>query len=192
MVEEKKQEIKEKKVEETKKPVEQPKEKVEEKKTEDKKKPEKKKEVPKIEKKDHAVVNAKDLRISTKHSIAICNMIKGKSFEEASKMLNEVLSKKRAVPMKGEIPHRKGMMSGRYPEKASEVFIKLIRSLAANSNINQMENPYIKMAKANIASRPYRRFGSQRFKRTNVYLESRERKQKPEKPEKKPVKEDKK
>ena len=43
MVEEKKQEIKEKKVEETKKPVEQPKEKVEEKKTEDKKKPEKKK-----------------------------------------------------------------------------------------------------------------------------------------------------
>jgi len=54
------------------------------------------------------VVNGKDLPISTKHSIAICNFIRGKKIEESVAKLNEVLNFKRALPMKGEIPHRKG------------------------------------------------------------------------------------
>ena len=156
------------------------KKKVEEKKVEEKpaKAPEKKEE----KKKEEAIAKGSDLNISPKHSIAICRFIKGKNIDKAMEQIAQITIKKRAIPMKGEIPHRKGMESGRYPVKAAKVFIKLLKSLAANSSVNGLENPYIHTAKADRASRPYRRFGSRRFKRTNVLLIAKERKQaKPQK-----------
>ena len=130
----------------------------------------------KVVKKDKAVVNAKDLPISTKHCMAICRFIKGKTIEQAVKDLEQVIVKRKAVPMKGEIPHRKGMRGGRYPIKASKIFIKLLKSLNANSAVNGMDNVYISSAIPNIASKPHKRSGSQRFKRTHIYLEAKERK----------------
>jgi ribosomal protein uL22 len=139
----------------------------------------KEKKVEKV-RKDKAVIRGKDLPVSTKHAVAICRFIKGRGIEEAVSNLNEVVEKKRAVPMKGELPHRKGkgMERGRYPMKACKIFIKLLKNLAANSSMNGLEEPYIFVAKADKASRPYRRFGSRRFKRTHVYLETREREKK--------------
>jgi len=155
--EEKKEEIKE----ETKEKKE---EKTKEKKTE--KKSEKK------VKRTEAVVYGKDLPISTKHCIAICNFIKGKKIDEAVHLLGEVLTMKKAVPMKGEIPHRKGrIMSGRYPINAIKGFVKLLKQLAANATVNELELEKVKIeCKADRASRPYRRFGNKRFKRTHVML----------------------
>ena len=77
-----------------------------------------------------------------------------------------------AVPMRGEIPHRKGkIMSGRYPVKAAKEFIKLLKSLKTNALMNELElEKYKIFCKANIASRPYRRFGKGRFKRTHVEI----------------------
>ena len=89
--------------------------------------------------------------------------------------LEEVSSKKRAVPMKGEIPHRKGMMSGRYPKKAAQHFIKLLKSLSGNVNVNELENPIITEAVANIGLRPYGRFGRVRRKRTHVKIIAKEK-----------------
>jgi hypothetical protein len=51
-----------------------------------------------------------------------------------------------------------------------------LKSLAANCNINGIEEPYIDTAKANKATRPYRRFGQKKFKRTHVYLVAKEKK----------------
>ena len=148
--------------------------KAEEKKDEEKKqKKEGKKEIPR---KDKAIAHGDDLPISTKHAIAICNFIKGKKPEQAMAELEQVIKMKKIIPMKGEIPHRKGMMSGRYPVNASKVFINLLKSLIGNSNINGLEEPVIVIARADRASRPHRRFGSMRFKRTNVLLETRESK----------------
>lgn len=123
-------------------------------------------------KKNFAVVNASDLPISTKHSKAICKFIKGKKIEDAISDLEQVLALKKAVPMKGEIAHQKGkgMMSGRFPKKASENFIKLLKSLSANSINNEVENPVIVEAISNIGSRPYGRFGRTRMKRTHVKI----------------------
>ena len=85
--------------------------------------------------------------------------------------------KKKAVPMKGEIPHRKGkMMSGRYPKKASENFIKLLKSLEANARNHDVDEPVIVEAIANKAQRPYSRFGRWQKKRTHVMIKARERK----------------
>jgi len=141
-------------------------------KKEDKKEKKEKKEEVKKPKKTEAVVNGKSLPISTKYGVAICDYIKGKSVDEAISMLELVLNYKKAVPMKGEIAHRKGrIMSGKYPIKAAQEFIKLLKSLKANAIVNELEiEKYVLFCKADVAPRPYRRFGRTRFKRTHVSL----------------------
>ena len=94
-------------------------------------------------KKTEAVVNITSLPISTKHSTFVCKFIKGKKIEDAIKDLEKVVLLKKPVPMKGEIPHRKGMMSGRYPKKTAEHFIKFLNVLSANANVNGLENTII-------------------------------------------------
>jgi large subunit ribosomal protein L22 len=163
---------KEKPVKEPEKEGEKPKEKLaKEEKTE-------KKPVQEKPKKTEAVVNAHNLPISTKYSAAICRFIKNKKIEDAIADLEQVLVLKKAVPMKGEIPHRKGkgIMSGRFPKKATQNFIRLLKSLSANANHNGLENPILVEAVANIGSRPYGKFGRVRKKRTHVKIKVKEEK----------------
>ena len=81
------------------------------------------------------------------------------------------MNKKVPVPMKGEIPHKKGIMSGRYPVNAAERILKLLRSLKSNAIVNELELEKCKLSCiANLASRPYKRFGRGRLKRTNITL----------------------
>ena len=142
---------------------------------EDKKKLPQKKAV----KKDDVAVNAKGLHISTKYAIELCKFVKGKKIDRAIEDLELVIVKKKSVPMKGEIPHRKGpggrgSGSGRYPKKASESFIMLLKSLRANANNHEVDDPVITEAVANIAQRPFAR-GGRRRKRTHVTIKARER-----------------
>lgn len=137
--------------------------------------PEKKKEKKEIIKKTEACVNGKDLGISMKTSRDICKFINGKTIEKSLFELEEILLHKRALPMKGEIPHRRGnIMSGRYPENAIKEIIKLLKSLRANAYINNMDNPVISEAIANKASTPHRKAG-RRFKRTHVSIKVKEK-----------------
>lgn len=125
----------------------------------------------KIAKKTEAIVNGKDLSASPKHAIALCNFIKGKEIDKAILELEEVVRQKRAIPMRGEIPHRRGMMSGRYPTKAAGFFIKLLKSLKSNAMVNEMELEKYKIhAISNLAPRPFRRFGQGKFKRCHVTI----------------------
>jgi large subunit ribosomal protein L22 len=152
-------------------PLKKTEEKLQEKKEEkaDKKKSEKKVDIPK---KTEAIINGKSLPISTKKSVAICKFISGKKLHKAIFDLEQVLTHKKVVPMKGEIPHQKGegISSGRYPKKASEYFINLLKSLQANANVNGLEEPRIVEAIANLASRPYGKFGRVKKKRTHVQI----------------------
>jgi large subunit ribosomal protein L22 len=134
----------------------------------------KEKEAPKKErpKKSEAFVSISNLPISTKHAKAVCKFIKNKKIPEAIADLEQVLKFKKSIPMKGEIPHRKGkgMMSGRFVSKTTETFIRLLKSLSANANYNGLEDPVIVEAIANIGARPYGRFGWVRKKRTHVKI----------------------
>ena len=123
-------------------------------------------------KKTEAVVNGRDVRISNKHAIAICKFIKNKNIEEAIKKLEEVEKMKIAIPMQGEIPHRKGkIMSGRYPINAVKVFLMLLKSLKANAINNELELEKVKLASiTNVASRPMKRFGQGKHKRAHVQI----------------------
>lgn len=149
----------------------------------------KSKKVVKKIKKTEAVVRGLNLHMSTKQAAAICKFIKRKEIKIAMQDLREVLRLKKAVPMKGEIPHRKGkIMSGRYPQRASKIFIDLLNTLSANSEVNGLEVPLISEAIANIASRPYGKFGSIRKKRSHVTLIAREKNYNKNKMEKEKIK----
>ena len=122
-------------------------------------------------KKTEAVVNGRDLRVSTKHAVAVCNFIRNKNVDYSISQLEKVAKIKLAIPMKGEIPHRKGMMSGRYPKKTVSEFIKLLKSLRSNAINNNIELEKTKIfCMANMASRPHKRFGQGRHKRSHVQI----------------------
>ncbi len=146
---------------------------------EDKKdtKDKKKKEEPKIPKKDEAIAKGQALHISKKQAMYICKFIKNKPIDTATADLEQVIKLKKVIPFKGEIPHRKGkgIMSGRYPVKASKLFINILKSLKGNVMVNQMEleKTRITLASASWASRPMRT-GRRQGKRTNVLLKATE------------------
>ena len=120
-----------------------------------------------------ATARGNDMKISLKQSMAICDFIKRKQIDVAIKELEEVTRMKRAIPMKGEIPHRKGGFPGRYPIKAAQVFIKILKSLSANASAKGMDTEKIKLfASANKASRPHRsgKYSGRKFKRTHIFV----------------------
>jgi large subunit ribosomal protein L22 len=119
---------------------------------------------------DSAVIRT-TLPVSMKQSMSIINFIKGKSVGDALEMLEKVIKMKIAVPMKGEIPHRKGIGSGRYPIKAAEMFIKLLKGISSNASHLGVEGNLVIRGKANIAPRSMRpgRF-RHKFKRVHVEL----------------------
>lgn len=122
-------------------------------------------------KKDFATVQAKSLPISTKIAASVCNFIRYKPIKAVISDLEEVVKLKKSVPMKGEIPHRKGkIMSGRFPKKAAEHFLIIVKSLQANANNFDIDEPIISKAMANMASRPFARGGRARRKATHVTL----------------------
>lgn len=132
-----------------------------------------------IVKKEEGIANGINLSISKKHSMYICSFIKNKNIDAAIHDLENVMKYKIAVPFKGEIPHRKGMHSGRYPINASQVFISLLKGLKGNAVVNgfDLDRTIITEASASWASRPAKSQG-RRAKRTHVILKAREIKDK--------------
>jgi ribosomal protein L22 len=154
-------------------------EKTPETKTDDKESPDKKQaekktkkeEKPKVRKYE-AIAKGENLHASKKQCMYICSFIKNKKIDTAISDLEQVTKMKKAVPFKGEIPHRKGnIMSGRYPVKASKLFITMLKGLKGNAIVNgmELEDTKIKTASASWARRPMRS-GNRQAKRTNVLL----------------------
>ena len=160
------------------------------KKPEDKKTKEDKKEIKKPSKKikkEEVYVNAKSVPVSTKYAIEICKFIKGKRIGDAIIDLQQVALLKKAVPMKGEYAHKKGkgMSGGKYPQRASQHFIVLLKSLAGNATNHEILEPIIVEARVNWAPAPMGRFGRVKRKRTHITLKAIEMKIKENKKEKK-------
>ena len=82
------------------------------------------------------------LPISLKHSIEICDFIRGKKLQTAKKILEDVIAKKRAIPFKRFTEgsgHKKGISSGKYPVKASREILKLLNSVEANAKDKNLD-----------------------------------------------------
>ncbi len=171
------------------KPVE---EKIEDKKPNETKTEEKPAKPQKKVKKDLVVVNARSVPVSTKYAIAICRFIKNKTPDKAVEELEQVVVLKKSIPMRGEIPHRKGPSkagsgSGRFPQKAAKEFINLVKSLKSNAENHDLEEPVIVEAIANFAHRPWGRGGKLK-KRTHIALKAKSRNKLKKKTEKKTTK----
>ena len=93
----------------------------------------------KIEGDEVARAKANELPISPKHAIEIAAFLKGKTTREAIEYLEDVVALKKAIPFKRfnrNVAHKKGLDkwdAGRYPVKASEGYLKLLRSVEKNA-----------------------------------------------------------
>ncbi len=128
----------------------------------------------KIEQKDSAIVNGYSVKISPKQSKYICRMISRKSITRAKEMLENVIKGKLPVKMVMlEVPHQKGkgISGAKYPKEAAKAILLLVKQLEANSIVNGIESPLIKIAMSNRASEPAKR-GGRHGKRTHIYLEA--------------------
>ncbi|WP_224268245.1 MULTISPECIES: 50S ribosomal protein L22 [Haloprofundus] len=78
--------------------------------------------------------------ISLKHSKAIARAIKGKRVDDAESYLQDVIDEKQSVPFKQHnsgVGHKgdiDGWDAGRYPNKASKDFLKLLENARNNAN----------------------------------------------------------
>jgi large subunit ribosomal protein L22 len=78
--------------------------------------------------------------ISLKHSKAVAREIKGATVADAEAYLESVIDGEQSVPFRqhnGGVGHRSdidGWDAGRYPEKASEDFLKLIENVRNNAS----------------------------------------------------------
>jgi len=87
-------------------------------------------------KENSAKALGKNLGISTKQSINICNFVRGKSVKKAKEMLQKVSEKKMAVPFTRfnmDMGHKTGIGPGRYPIKASLEILAVIAQAEANA-----------------------------------------------------------
>lgn len=115
------------------------------------------------------------LSISTKTSVEVASFIKGKQIDKAIAYLEQVVVAKKAIPFKKrvkDIPHRKGMRTGRFPKKVSEHFIKLLNGLKSNAqdrgfDTSKMIIVHAVAQKGTIVSH----YGRRRTERKNTHIE---------------------
>ena len=84
----------------------------------------------------------RDLPISPKFSREICGMIRGMKVEEAVNALGDVISLRKAVPLKRynkRVSHKKGTGPGRYPVKAAEAILSVIESAVSNAEYKGLD-----------------------------------------------------
>lgn len=124
----------------------------------------------------------KSLPISFKQSIEICDFIRNKNIGYAKNVLSRVIEHKQAIPFKrfnDNMGHKKSIMAGRYPKRASIEILNLVNSVEANAQFKGLNtaNLVITHITANTASKVMH-FGRKRSrlsKRTNVEIIVREK-----------------
>ncbi|PWB52572.1 MAG: 50S ribosomal protein L22 [Candidatus Methanoperedenaceae archaeon] len=85
----------------------------------------------------------KELHISRKQAHEIATAIKGMKLDTAREFLENVAALKQAVPYKRytrNIPHRRGMCSGRYPQKAAKEILCIVKNAESNATYKGLDS----------------------------------------------------
>ncbi len=91
----------------------------------------------------------KELHISKKHAHEISTAIKGMKVDDAREFLEDVSVLKQAVPYKRykrNIPHRKGMCTGRYPQKAAKDFLRVLKNAENNARYKGLDSDNLRIS----------------------------------------------
>lgn len=118
----------------------------------------------------------RDLPISTKQSIEICNYIRGDKIGRAKAKLADAMNGRLAIPFKRftkDMGHKKNMAAGKYPKNACNRILDTIASAEANARSKGLnaDNLIIKSIVANKAARPYRYGRRRRVKMKRTHIE---------------------
>lgn len=84
----------------------------------------------------------KELHISRKHAHEIVTAIKGMKLDSAQEFLENVVALKQAVPFKRytrNISHKKGMCTGRYPQKAAKEILRIVKNAQSNATYKGLD-----------------------------------------------------
>ena len=84
----------------------------------------------------------KEMPISPKFAREVAGMIRGMKVETARKALEDVIAKKRPVPLKRynkRVSHKAGVGPGRYPVKAAKHILAVLNSAASNAEFKGLE-----------------------------------------------------
>jgi large subunit ribosomal protein L22 len=96
-----------------------------------------------------AMAYGKELRISPKHAIELCRVLRGMPLNAAKEYLEAVQAQKQAVPFlrhNKKLAHRKGARgSGQYPVKAAREILKILRNAEANATYKGLDLDKIKI-----------------------------------------------
>jgi large subunit ribosomal protein L22 len=93
----------------------------------------------------------RDLNISFKHAIVICDKLRGMPITQAMNLLQGVVSLKQTIPFrrfnKG-VGHKKGLGKdkiGKYPKKAANEILKVLKNLETNSEYKGLDPEKLKI-----------------------------------------------
>jgi large subunit ribosomal protein L22 len=91
-----------------------------------------------------------ELRISPKHSLEICNALRGLKLEAAKEYMEEVVKLKRPVPFKRYkkyVSHRRGegFGPGRYPQRAAKEILRLLESVEHNAEYGGLDTENVRI-----------------------------------------------
>ncbi|MEM4336726.1 MAG: 50S ribosomal protein L22 [Candidatus Woesearchaeota archaeon] len=117
----------------------------------------------------------KDIPISIKNSVMVCNAIRLKSVDRAKKILENVIEKKQAIKFTRfnfDRGHKKKMGPARFPVNTCKEILKVLKSAEANAHQKNLSDLYIAHISANVASRPwhYGRHIGRRMKRAHIEI----------------------
>ena len=84
----------------------------------------------------------KEMPVSPKFAREVAGMIRGMKVETARHALEDVIAKKRPVPLKRynkRVSHKAGVGPGRYPVKAAKHILAVLNSAASNAEFKGLE-----------------------------------------------------
>ena len=126
--------------------------------------------------------------ISTKQSVEICNLIRGKNIQKAKKILNEAKDMKKPIPFTRFTEgagHKHGIGPGKYPVKACSEILNLVNLVEANAQHKGLDTSSLEIinicAKKGPKSWHYGRQSRIKMKKTHVEIVVEEKEIKKEK-----------
>jgi len=90
----------------------------------------------------------KNLNISPKQSIEICNYVRGRPLAQAKRLIQASIDMKVPIPFKrftNGLGHKHGMAAGRFNPKACTEILKVIKSAEANAKNKGLNVPDLRL-----------------------------------------------
>ncbi len=118
----------------------------------------------------------KSLAISTKKSVEVSNLLRGKSVKRAKIILEQVAELKTPVPYKRynqELAHQTAIGPGGFPVSVAKEVLKLLKNVEANAASKGLDTDSLKIIHmcAHLASRPFHYGRKRRVKAKRTHVE---------------------